>query len=339
MFFILQDGAESRASGAVPDARLPVPTPRVSVAIPLLNEEQILPELLRRLGAVLLGLPGGPHEMVFVDDGSTDGSFALLRQAAAADDRIVAVSLSRNFGHQNALSAALDAAGGDLIVVMDADLQDPPEAIPQLLAKQAEGYDVVFATRVGRKEAWPLRLCYYVFYRLIAVLSDVRLPLDAGDFSVVTRQVADEVKHLPERHRYLRGLRSWVGFRQTGLRIERSERFAGDSRYGFWKLLRLALDGLFAFSMAPLRAASLLGAATIGATLLYVVYALYAKIVLHQSPPGFTALLVAVTMLAGIQLLFLGVIGEYIGRIYEETKGRPHYVVRDVAGKPPAPRG
>jgi glycosyltransferase involved in cell wall biosynthesis len=277
--------------------------------------------------------------MVFVDDGSTDGSFALLREAAAADDRIVALSLSRNFGHQNALSAALDSVSGDLVVVMDADLQDPPEAIPHLLAKQAEGYDVVFATRVGRKEAWPLRLCYHVFYRLIAVLSDVRLPLDAGDFSVVTRQVADEVRHLPERHRYLRGLRSWVGFRQTGLSIERSERFAGASRYGLWKLLRLAFDGLFAFSMAPLRAASLLGAATIGATLVYVAYALYAKIVLHQSPPGFTALLVAVTLLAGIQLLFLGVIGEYIGRIYEETKGRPHYVVREFAGKPPALRG
>jgi glycosyltransferase involved in cell wall biosynthesis len=332
MSVILQDGAESGRSGA------PKAAPSVSIAVPLLNEEQLLPELLRRLADVLRGLPGGPHQMVFVDDGSTDASFALLRQAAAADDRIVAVSLSRNFGHQNALSAALDYVSGDAVVVMDADLQDPPEAIPVLLAELARGFDVVFATRTGRKEAWPLRLCYHVFYRLIASLADLRLPLDAGDFAAMTRRVADEMKNLPERHRYMRGLRSWIGFRQTGVPVERSERFAGSSKYGFWKLVRLALDGMFAFSMAPLRAAALLGAATIGATLLYVVYALYAKIFLHQSPPGFTALLVAVTLLAGIQLLFLGVIGEYIGRIYEETKGRPHYIVRDVARNAEQPR-
>ena len=308
-------------------------TPRVSVAVPLFNEEKNLPELLPRLRRILDGLSGGPHEMVFVDDGSSDRSFEILREAASSDPRLVAISLSRNFGHQYALSAAIDNVTGDLVIVMDGDLQDPPEAIPLLLAELAKGYDVVFAKRIGRKEAWPLQFCYFLFYRLIAHLADVQLPRDAGDFAVLTRRVVDRLKALPERHRYLRGLRAWVGFRQTGVAVERSGRYAGASRYGFWKLLRLALDGVFAFSMAPLRAASLLGFVTICGTLLYVAYALYAKIFLHQSPPGFTALLVAITLFAGLQLLFLGVIGEYIGRVYEETKGRPHYIVREVAGR------
>ncbi|MGH9318084.1 MAG: glycosyltransferase family 2 protein [Thermoanaerobaculia bacterium] len=308
--------------------------------MPLFNEERVVPEFLRRLRKVLDGLSGGPHEMVFVDDGSTDRSFEILREAASSDPRLIAISLSRNFGHQSALSAALDQATGDLVVVMDGDLQDPPEAIPLLLAEQEKGYDVVYAKRSGRKEAWPLRLCYFLFYRLIAYVANIQLPRDAGDFAVLTRRVVDRLKSLPERHRYLRGLRAWVGFRQTGVAVERSERYAGASKYGFWKLWRLALDGIFAFSMAPLRAAALLGFVTISGTLLYVAYAIYAKIFLHQSPPGFTALLVAMTLFAGIQLLFLGVIGEYIGRIYEETKGRPHYIVREVAGRAggPAPQ-
>lgn len=300
--------------------------------MPLFNEEEVLPELLRRLGCVLGGLPGGPHEMVFVDDGSTDQSFEILGQAAARDRRLIAIALSRNFGHQHALSAALDHVSGDLVVVMDGDLQDPPEAIPLLIAELQRGLDVVYAQRVRRKEAWPLRVCYFLFYRLIAGMADVRLPPDAGDFAVMTRRVAGRLKALPERHRYLRGLRAWVGFRQAGLPIERPERFAGTSKYGFWKLLRLAFDGIFAFSMAPLRAAAMLGLFTIAGTLLYVGYAIYVKVFLHRSPPGFTALLVAMTLFAGIHLLFLGVIGEYVGRIYEETKSRPHYIVREVVG-------
>lgn len=308
--------------------------PRVSVAVPLFNEEAVIPELLRRLCAVLGEIPGGPHEMVFVDDGSTDGSFEALRRACAEDPRIVAVSLSRNFGHQHALTAALDEVTGDLVVVMDGDLQDPPEAIPLLLAEQKKGYDVVFARRVGRKEAWPLRLCYHVFYRLIAYAASIELPRDVGDFAVLTRRAVDRLKSLPERHRYLRGLRAWIGFRQGGVVVERSERYAGSSsRYGFWRLVQLALDGIFAFSMAPLRAAALLGSAAIAGAFLFVFYALYVKYYRHESPPGFTALLVAMTLLGGIQLVFLGVIGEYIGRIYEETKGRPHYIVREIAGR------
>jgi glycosyltransferase involved in cell wall biosynthesis len=290
--------------------------------------------LLRRLTAVLDALPAGPHEMVFADDGSTDDTLDLLREAAERDPRVVVVSLSRNFGHQAAITAALDSVRGETVVVMDGDLQDPPEMIPRLLAQREAGFDVVFAQRVGRREPWPLRACYYLFYRLLAALANLHLPLDAGDFAVLSRRVVDEMRGLPERNRYLRGLRSWVGYRQCGIPVERPARFAGSSKYGLWKLFRLALDGLLAFSMVPLRAAAIAGAATIGATLLYVAYAIYAKLVLHQVPQGFTALLVAVVLFGGVQLLFLGIIGEYIGRIYEETKGRPHYVVRERIGSP-----
>jgi|SRR6266540_66219 len=300
---------------------------RVSVAVPLFNEEQVLPELISRVGAVLAVIPGGPHEMVFVDDGSSDRSFEILATAAAADPRIVALSLSRNFGHQAALSAALDHVTGDLVVVMDGDLQDSPETIPRFIDEQRKGYDVVYAQRVQRKEPWVLRACYFLFYRLIARVSNVHLPLDAGDFALLSRKVVDHIRRIPEHHRYLRGLRAWVGFRQIGIPIERSERRLGRSKYGVIRLLRLGFDGIFAFSMAPLRAASVLGLVTIAGSLLFALYAVYVRLFLGKSPPGFTALIVAVTLLSGIQLLFLGVIGEYVGRVYEETKGRPNYVI------------
>jgi dolichol-phosphate mannosyltransferase len=303
--------------------------PRISVAVSVYNEEDVLPELLRRVRDVLVGIPGGPHEMLFVDDGSSDRTFEILASAAADDPRIVVVSLSRNFGHQAALSAALDHVTGDLIVVMDGDLQDPPEVIPRFLEEQRKGYDVVYAQRVRRKEPWLLRACYFLFYRLIARVSNVRLPLDAGDFGLLSRRVVDRLRAIPEHHRYLRGLRAWVGFRQAGIPVERSERYSGESRYGLIRLLRLAFDGIFAFSMAPLRAAAVLGVITIVVSLLFALYAIYVRL-LGRSPPGFTALIVAVTLLSGIQLLFLGVIGEYLGRVYEETKGRPNYVISRI---------
>jgi len=305
---------------------------RLSLAIPLHNEETVLPELLRRTRAVLDQLAGGPHEIVFVDDGSTDRTFVLLEEAARQDSRIRAISLSRNFGHQAALTAALDHVSGDAAVVMDGDLQDVPEAIPQFVERFQQGYDVVYAQRIRRKEPWPLRLCYFVFYRLMATLSDVRLPLDSGDFGLMSRRVIDQVRRMPEHHRYLRGMRSWVGFRQTGLPVEREERHSGKSKYGLLRLLKLAADGIFAFSIVPIRAAALLGAAAIGVSMLYVLFALYYRFFLQQSPQGFTALIAAVTFLSGVLLFFLGVIGEYVGRIYEETKARPIYVIERVAG-------
>lgn len=307
---------------------------RLSIAIPVHDEENVLPELLHRLAGVLDKLPGGPHEMVFVDDGSTDKSFAILEAAAQQDSRIMALSLSRNFGHQVAISAALDHVTGDATVVMDGDLQDVPEVISRFVEQYQEGFDVVYAKRVRRKEPWLLRLCYFIFYRLMAKLSDIQLPLDSGDFGLMSRRVVEQLRRMPEHHRYLRGMRTWVGFRQTGVEVERAERHSGKSKYSATGLLKLAFDGIFAFSIVPIRAAAVFGAFVMCLSTLYVLYALYAKLLLHESPQGFTALIVAVTFLSGIVLFFLGVIGEYVGRIYEEIKARPHYIVERVVGRP-----
>lgn len=311
---------------------------RLSVAIPVYNEEDTLPELLPRLCAVLDDIPGGPHEIVFVDDGSVDRTPELLREAAACDGRIMVVSLSRNFGHQAALTAALDHVSGDATVVMDADLQDTPETIPLFVEKFTAGYDVVYAQRVNRKEAAWLRACYFLFYRLAAGLSTVQLPVDTGDFGLMSRRVVDLLRTMPERQRYLRGLRAWAGFRQVGVRIERAARSAGQTKYGLKRLLGLAFDGIFAFSVVPLRAAAVLGAFAIGASFLFALYSVFARLFLDQAPRGFTALILVLTFLSGVQLFFLGVIGEYLGRMYEEIKARPVYVVGEVIrGRSPAP--
>jgi dolichol-phosphate mannosyltransferase len=307
---------------------------RVSVAIPVFNEELLIPELLRRTAAVLDAIAGGPHEIVVVDDGSSDRTLELLEKATAQDSRLVVIGLSRNFGHQIALAAALDHVSGDVAVMMDGDLQDPPEAIPTLLEWHRQGYDVVYARRMNRKESWWLRSCYYIFYRLVAALSSIELPLDAGDFALMSSRVVEESRSLPEHHRYLRGLRSWVGFRQVGVPIERAARQAGRTKYSPLKLLKLASDGIFAFSIVPLRAASLIGAIAVILSSLFAVYSLFAKFLLHQSPRGFTALILVITFLSGINLFSLGIIGEYVGRIYEETKARPQYVIRKLLGRP-----
>ena len=303
---------------------------RLSVAVPVFDEEESLPVLLPRLAAVLDALPGGPHEMVFVDDGSRDGSLALLREAAARDPRITVVALSRNFGHQQAITAALDHAAGDAVVVMDADLQDEPENIATFVQHHLEGYDVVYAQRVARKEAAWKRAAYYGFYRLAARLSTVPLPLDAGDFGLMSRRVVDLLRRMPENQRYLRGMRAWAGFRQIGIPVERARREAGESKYSLRRLMGLAFDGIFAFSVVPLRAATAVGVIAMLLSTLFAVYSLVAKLFLGHSPQGFTALILVITFLSGVQLLFLGVIGEYLGRVYEEVKGRPTYVVGEL---------
>jgi dolichol-phosphate mannosyltransferase len=306
--------------------------PRVSLAIPVYDEEAVVLELLRRTSAVLDGISGGPHEIVLVDDGSSDHTVELLEKAAEVDPRLVVVALSRNFGHQTALVAALDYVSGDVVILMDGDLQDPPEAIPALLESHLQGFDVVYVRRTNRKESWWLRLCYYVFYRLANSLSSIQLPLDAGDFGLMSRRVIEEIRKMPEHHRYMRGLRAWVGFRQTGIAVERSARHAGHTKYSSLKLLKLASDGIFAFSIVPLRAAVVTGVAAIGLSGLYSLYALYAKFWLN-APQGFTALILAITFLSGVNLVFLGIIGEYVGRVYEEIKARPQYVVRKVVDR------
>lgn len=268
--------------------------------------------------------------MVVVDDGSRDRTALRLEMAAARDARLVAVSLSRNFGHQAALTAALDFVSGDVVVVMDGDLQDSPEAIPEMIARYQEGYDVVYVKRVQRKEGVALRLCYWLFYRLAARMSSIELPLDAGDFGLMSYRVVEQLRGMREQHRYLRGLRSWVGFRQIGIEVERAARAHGETKYSALKLLKLASDGLFAFSAMPLRMAAVVGALAMAASSAFAVYSIVARLLFSMAPRGFTSLIVVATFLAGVQLFFLGVIGEYVGRIYEESKGRPLYVVGNI---------
>lgn len=306
---------------------------RVSVVIPVLNEEKVLPELLSRLRAVLDGISGGPHEIIVIDDGSTDGTPAVLRKESHEDKRVTGVVLSRNFGHQAALSAGLAEASGDAVVCMDGDLQDPPESIPLFLERYAQGYDVVYARRVKRKEAWWLQACYYMFYRLIAGLSGIQLPVDAGDFGLMSQRVVSQLRNMPEYHRYLRGMRTWVGFKQIGISIERAERRAGEPKYSMLKLLKLAADGIFSFSIIPLRFAAVLGSIAITLSAAYAFYAICYRLILGRAPQGFTALIVAIVFLAGVQLFFMGVIGEYVGRLYESSKGRPLYIVAEHIGQ------
>lgn len=314
------------------------PHPKISFVIPILNEEEVFPQLIARLRAVLDGIPGGPHEVLLIDDGSTDSTRKQIEALASQDGRFKGIHLSRNFGHQAAITAGLDHTTGDYVVTMDGDLQDPPEEVPRLLDVASQGYDVVYAQRVGRKENWILRIAYFSAYRLIAQLADIKIPLDSGDFGVMSKRVVKGLRRAGERQRFMRGLRAWQGFRQIGVPVERDARQAGRPKYTTRKLLSLAFDGVFAFSTAPLRFAALVGSLALAASSLYGIWAIVARLFLSQSPQGFTALITAIVFLAGVQLVFLGVIGEYIGRIYTEVKQRPHYLVEHLServGKPP----
>ena len=310
--------------------------PRVSVAVPVFNEEHVLPELLRRISNVVDELPGGPHEIVVVNDGSSDGTFDRLAQLAADDGRVVAVSLSRNFGHQAALSAALDYATGDVVVVMDGDLQDPPEAIPQLLEEHSKGFDVVYVRRVRRKEGWVLRACYFVFYRMLALVAAVRLPVDAGDFALLSRRVVDALKQFPNISGICADCEPGWGFDRPVWRWN-APPSCRPLEVQHVEAVKLALDGLLSFSMAPLRAAAALGLLVIGSSTLFAVYAVYVRLIGGRTPEGFTMLIVVMTFMSGVQLLFLGVIGEYLGRVYDEVKGRPQYFVDRVVRAPTRP--
>jgi dolichol-phosphate mannosyltransferase len=308
----------------------PTEVNKISIAIPLLNEEDVVVELLERTGQVLDRLPGGPHEIVFVDDGSTDDTLSRLTAAANHDSRIVIVSLSRNFGHQAALTAALDYVTGDAVVVMDADLQDIPEAIPQFLEEFRKGYEVVYAVRTDRKESWLMRLGYAAFYRLIASLAEVPLPVGAGDFGLMSRRVVDLLRQAPEHHRYLRGLRSWIGFRQIGIPVERAARRAGRPKYDLVKLLQLASDGIVSFTTWPLRIATCIGLVALSVSILYAVCVLMVSLFRGELPRGVTVFETFIVIITSVQLMCLGIIGEYVGRIYTEAKRRPPYVVDRV---------
>jgi dolichol-phosphate mannosyltransferase len=301
--------------------------PLASVVVPVFNEQDNLEALYTRLCAALQGIE---YEIVFVDDGSRDQSLAVLYRLAAGDPRLVVVELARNFGHQVAISAGLDFAAGQAVVIMDADLQDPPEVLPQFIAKWREGYDVVYAVREKRKEGRLKRAAYAVFYRLLKRVANIDIPLDAGDFCIMDRRVVDLLVGMPERNRFVRGIRSWVGLNQTGLSYERQARYAGKPKYTFSRLVYLALDGLISFSFVPLRAISVVGFAVSAITILLAIGYTIQKLTIGLSPPGFATTVVAIFFLAGVQLITIGVIGEYVGRIFEEVKHRPLYVTRRV---------
>jgi polyisoprenyl-phosphate glycosyltransferase len=307
-------------------------SPELSVVVPVFNERENLELLYARLSAVLGG-EGLRYELIFVDDGSRDGSLELLNGLARRDARVVVVELARNFGHQVAISAGLDHARGAAVAIMDADLQDPPEVLPRFIETWRAGHDVVYAIRERRKEGLAMRVAYAAFYRLLQRVAQIEIPLDAGDFCLMDRRVVDLLNGMPERSRFVRGIRSWVGLSQVGVRYERQGRNAGRPKYTVSRLIYLALDGLVSFSFLPLRVITLLGfAVSLTSIVLAAIYAIQ-RLTVGLSPPGFATLTVAIFFLSGIQLVTIGVIGEYVGRIFEEVKQRPLYVVRRVTGR------
>jgi dolichol-phosphate mannosyltransferase len=305
--------------------------PALSVVIPIFNEAAIIPELHQRLRATL-AKTGLATEIVFVDDGSTDASALLLERLAAADPGVRVVHLSRNFGLYLAVSAGLDHAGGALVALMDGDLQDAPEALPQLIAKAGEGYEVVYAIRTKRKESALKRAVVYLFYRVVNSISSTPLPVDSGLFSVMSRDVVEALKALPERSRYLSGLRTWVGFRQCGIPIERAARRAGAPRQTLRKLSRMAIDGMLTFSYVPLRLATYAGLLTSVLAVVGMLIAVWLRFVSSHPPAGWASIILVMLFIGSVQLLALGILGEYLGRIYDEVKGRPLYVVRRRVG-------
>lgn len=304
----------------------------VSIVIPVLNEEGILPQLYDRLTAVMQGVGTG-YEVLFVNDGSTDGSLAIMQELHERDPRVKVISLSRNFGHQVAITAGLDFAKGDAVIVMDGDLQDPPEVLPRMLERWRAGYDVVYGVRKARKgESWFKRLSAAVFYRLMRQTTSLAVPVDSGDFRLLDRRAADSLRRIRERSRYVRGLTSWIGFRQTGVTFERDVRRIGTTKYPLRKMLKFALDGITAFSTVPLQLATYLGFVFSAVSFAYIVYAVYLKLFTDAPIQGWASLVVAVLFLGGIQLTTLGIVGAYVGRIYEEVKDRPLYVVDSLLG-------
>jgi glycosyltransferase involved in cell wall biosynthesis len=314
-------------------------TPTLSVVIPIFNEEETLEALFGRLSSAL-GAIGETFEVIFVNDGSRDSSEKILREFNARDARFKSIHFSRNFGHQTAITCGLDHARGRAVVAMDGDLQDPPEVLGDMLARWREGYDVVYAVRQKRKEGVFKRTAYKVFYWLLRRVSYLDIPLDSGDFSLIDRKVVDVLQSMPERNRFVRGLRTWAGFRQIGYEYAREARFAGEPKYTLAKLMKLAFDGLVSYSYVPLRLVSNVGMLVSAIALVYMIYLLIARLFGGTPIEGWTSTVVIVLFLGGVQLLSLGVIGEYIGRIFEEVKHRPHYVVRERVGvEPGAPSG
>lgn len=309
--------------------------PKYSLIIPIYNEEETIAEMYRRVSSVMDRLDG-TSELILVNDGSKDRSLVMLRELHNKDERVCYLSLARNFGHQVAVTAGLNFARGEAVIVLDADLQDPPELIPEMIELWQQDYQVVYAQRTKRlQESWFKRSTAFMFYRLLKLLADVDIPADTGDYCLMDRKVVDILNSMPERNRYIRGLRAWIGFRQTFVRFERDPRYAGQVKYTFSKSFSLALNSLVSFSRIPLRFSTYLGLFSAGLSLFMAILVLYWRIHESKSPvTGFATIMIAIFFLGSVQLIGIGILGEYIGRIYEEIKGRPLYTIAEVSKFP-----
>lgn len=301
-----------------------------SIIAPIFNEKDNLAELHRRVSAVM-NSTGEPWELILVDDGSTDGSTDIIRELAKQDARVRPIIFARNFGHQIAITAGWDYARGASVTIIDADLQDPPELILEMAKKWREGYEVVYAVRTEREgESWFKLWTASLFYRLIYRITDVKIPLDTGDFRLMDREVVNVLKQMRERHRFPRGMSAWVGFKQIGVPYKRAARLAGETKYPFRKMFRLALNAVTGFSYFPLQVATYFGFASAGLAILAMPVVIYLRISGSQAFFGQASTLLAVLFLGGVQLISLGILGEYVGRLYDEAKGRPLYIVREA---------
>ncbi|MFA5770242.1 MAG: glycosyltransferase family 2 protein [Patescibacteria group bacterium] len=306
---------------------------KYSVILPIFNEQENLDFLYNRVVKVLVSLKED-YEIIFINDGSQDRTKDILIDLHKKNNKIKIINFSRNFGHQIAVTAGLNFATGDRIAILDADLQDPPEILPNFFAKLNEGYDVVYAVRKKRKENIFKRIAYSLFYKILHLMASVDIPLDSGDFCVLSQRMVKTINSFPERNRFVRGLRSWAGFKQIGLEYEREKRLAGKSKYGLGKLLKLAFDGIFSFSFIPLQIMFLLGSASLFLSIMGIFWATYMKFftTAYNRVPGFATTTILIMFVGGLQLFSIGIMGEYLRRVYDEVKQRPQYIIESKIG-------
>jgi dolichol-phosphate mannosyltransferase len=303
----------------------------ISIVIPLYNEQETIPELHRRLTDAMKNV-NDTYEIIFVNDNSKDNSFEEMKKFSLQDSHLKVIDLARNFGHQVAISAGIDSAKGDAVILMDGDLQDPPELLPEMIAKWKSGFEVVYTMKKSRKENALKRFAFHSFYELMQRFSSIPIPMEAGNFSLMDRKVVSVLQTMQERNRYLAGMRAWIGFRQTGIWFDREARFAGKPQMTISRLINFALDGLFSFSNAPLRLATYVGFGSAFVAFLGMLYVLYAKLFTNTALIGWASTILSILFIGGMILLTLGIIGEYVGRIYDEVKQRPLYVIREKIG-------
>jgi len=301
-----------------------------SVVVPLYNEELVINETYNRLTKVLQKI-NGDYEIIFVNDGSRDKTEEIAKEIARKDPKVKLINFSRNFGHQNAITAGMDHSSGEAVVVIDADLQDPPELIYEMIDKYHEGYDVVYAVRTKRKgETFFKKFSAKVFYRLLKKLVDIDIPVDTGDYRLISRAVCDVLKRMRERNRFVRGMVSWIGFKQIGIPFVREERFAGETKYPLSKMIKFSLDGIISFSSKPLKFTTHVGFILAFCSILYAIFLIINKLIFSNVVPGWTSIVVILLFISGVQLIALGILGEYIARIYDESKNRPMYVCKEL---------